>query len=133
MKKARTPQKNGCRKRTQYAYPWHDNESELAVALRTSGMSYDKAIMTNFKPWRNPGLQRKYLALLKLPKWKERLEPAPGDLPSTAQCCPLSSTTEAGQARHQGAGNNVRMARSAAVDNNIDDTMLVNNASDGFV
>lgn len=71
-KKPRAPGRIGS-KGMQHSHPWDDNESELIIALRASGMSYVQTTKVDFPSWSYIGLRSKYLKLIELPKWKQRL------------------------------------------------------------
>lgn len=70
-KKVRQPGKIGS-KGMPSSHPWDDNESELVMALRASGMSYNETTKADFKHWSYIGLRTKYLKLVDMPRWKER-------------------------------------------------------------
>lgn len=72
-KKTRGTGKNGSKKGLPRSHPWDDTDSELLVALRANGTSFNEVTKTNFKQWSCIGLRAKYLRLLRLPKWKDRL------------------------------------------------------------
>lgn len=60
------------------SHPWDDNESELIMSLRASGVSYNEATKVNYPEWSYIGLRAKYLRLLELPRWKKRFEQLKG-------------------------------------------------------
>lgn len=72
-KRFRAPGKIGS-KGMPNSHPWDDNESELIIALRASGTSYVRTTKVGFPRWTYIGLRSKYLKLIELPKWKQRLE-----------------------------------------------------------
>lgn len=55
------------------AHPWHDNESELVIALRASGLSYLEITVAGFEHWSYRGVRPKCLSILETPMWKGRL------------------------------------------------------------
>lgn len=61
-----------------HSHPWDDNESELIMTLRASGISYTEATKVHYPEWSYIGLRAKYLRLLELPRWKERFDQLKG-------------------------------------------------------
>lgn len=69
-KKRRSDGRQSKRKR----YPWDDNESELLIALRARGFSYNKLRERDFSCWSFCGIRNKLIKIRGFERWEARFQ-----------------------------------------------------------